>query len=230
MCVLHPHYRGQAGSAPTRCPVHHITTSPPPSTTAAPALPPLHPPPLPRAPCRLSPSSSTLHPTGQPLRRARGLPLAKARAKPASPTPAPVSRVGVESQALARPDGARGPGIATPQNRRASFSFSSSSRGCSKHPLPLVCACVSVCPSVSGAVRPAEVRNLLAVLVCLPSWPVCLAVPLATCSERHVAAVGRLSSVGRSRVARMGALAGSLLPVCVRARDVVLVSPAPLVP
>ena len=65
----------------------------------------LHPPPLPRAPCRLSPSSSTLHTTGQPLRRARGLPLAKARAKPASPTPAPVSRIGVESQALARPNG-----------------------------------------------------------------------------------------------------------------------------
>jgi hypothetical protein len=103
VCVLHPHHRGQVGSAPIRCPVHHITTSPPPSTTAAPTLHPLHPPPLPRAPCRLSPSSSTLHPTGQPLRRARGLPLAKARAKPASPTPAPVSRVGVESQALARP-------------------------------------------------------------------------------------------------------------------------------
>ena len=113
--------------------------------TAAPTLHPLHPPPLPRAPCRLSPSSSTLHPTGQPLRRARGLPLAKARAKPASPTPAPVSRVGVESQALTRPRWRARAGIATLQHRRASFSSSSSSRGCFKHPLTLiVCMCVRV--------------------------------------------------------------------------------------
>ena len=61
----------------------HIT----PSTTAAPALPPLHPPPLPSAPYRLSPSSSTFLPTGQPLKEARGQAQPPAHAAPASPTP-----------------------------------------------------------------------------------------------------------------------------------------------
>ena len=44
----------------------------PPSTTAAPALPSLHPPPLPRAPYRLSPSSSSLHPPSHGPTSGRG--------------------------------------------------------------------------------------------------------------------------------------------------------------
>ena len=126
-------------------------------------------------------------------------------------------------------DGARGPGIATPQHRRPSFSSSSSSRGCLKHPLPLLCACVCVSLSVSGAVRPAEVRNLPAVLVCLPSGCVCLVVPCDR-SERHVAAVGRLSFVRRSRVAWLGVLVGSAacLRACVRCRAHVSCAARPL--
>ena len=125
---------------------------------------------------------------------------------------------------------ARGPGIATPQNRRASFSSSSSSRGCSKHPLPLLCACVSVC--VRLCLVPCDLRRSEIYLQCLCScrrggacvswchvtgpsgmWP-----PLAAC----------LSSV--AHVSLGWVFSSALLPVCVRARDVVPVSTVPLVP
>ena len=87
-----------------------ITTS----FSATPALPPLHPPPLPPAPYRLSPSSSILLPRGQPLRRTRVRPHAIACAATASPKPVREDRVGAtlrpcacaprwRSQALGRP-------------------------------------------------------------------------------------------------------------------------------
>ena len=39
--------------------------------------------------------------------------LAKSRAATANPTPVAMKRLGGESQALVRPDGARGPGVAS---------------------------------------------------------------------------------------------------------------------
>eukprot|EP00966_Prymnesium_polylepis_P092890 2150045-Prymnesium_polylepis.1 len=89
--------------------------------------------------------------------------------------------------------------------------------------------CVRLCPSVSGAVRPAEVRNLPAVLVCLPSVCVCLVVPCDR-SERQVTAVGRLSFVRRSRVAWLGVLVGSAacLRACARCRACVYCAARPL--
>ena len=78
-----PILRWHRGSSPASV----MSPSPPSSTTAAPALHPLHPPPLPRAPYRLSPSSSTFLPTGQPLKEARGQAQPPAHTAPASPTP-----------------------------------------------------------------------------------------------------------------------------------------------
>ena len=77
-----PNHRWHRGSSPAS--VHRVSLTT--TTTAGPAVPPLHPPPLPTAPCRLSPTSSTLHPRGQPLRRARGQPQPPGRAATASPT------------------------------------------------------------------------------------------------------------------------------------------------
>lgn len=101
--------------APGRSPASEMSPSPSPLPfPATPALPPLHPPPLPPAPYRLSPSSSILLPRGQPLRRARVRPHAIACAATASPKPVREDRVGAtlrpcacaprwRSQALGRP-------------------------------------------------------------------------------------------------------------------------------
>ena len=68
LCDGSPELMGASGGdpdppmAPGCSPASVMSPSPSPSTTAAPALHPLHPPPLPRAPYRLSPSSSSLHP------------------------------------------------------------------------------------------------------------------------------------------------------------------------
>ena len=81
--------------APGRSPASEMSPSPSPlPLPATPALPPLHPPPLPPAPYRLSPSSSILLPRGQPLRRARVRPHAIACAATASPKPVREDRVG----------------------------------------------------------------------------------------------------------------------------------------
>ena len=126
-------------------------------------------------------------------------------------------------------DGARGLGSPLCNIAGRALALAPVAGGVSNTPLPLLCACVSVCPSVSGAVRPAEVRNLPAVLVCLPSGCGSLVVPCDR-SERHVAAVGRLSFVRRSCVARVGALCGSAacLRACARCRACVCCAARPL--
>ena len=76
-----------------------------------------------------------------------------------------------------------------------------------------VSVCVWCCATCRGQISTCS--------ACVPAVRcVCLVVPLATWSERHVAAVGRLSSICRSCVARVGALGGSdaCLRACARCR------------
>ena len=135
LCDGSPELMGASGGgpdppmAPGCSPASEMSPSPSPSPPPPPqpSLP-SPTPPLSPAPPRLSLPSSSLLPTGLPLRRTRVIPLAKSRAATANPTPVAVKRVGGESQALVRLDGARGPGVASTRLAGTGFRLSVAAR------------------------------------------------------------------------------------------------------
>ena len=167
-----------------------------------------------------SPTASPLLAPEHSLHMARVMPLAKYRAATANPTPVAVKRVGGESQALVRLDGARGPGVASTRFAGTGFRLSVAARA-------FACGLTRViCRECSGASRGEAVGEAL-------TEPRAAALPAhctlqrSSChdgelsaSARHLAAFHRLPADRRTTLGSEAALvvACAAIRACVRCR------------
>ena len=217
--------------APGCSPASELSPSPSPSPPPPPQLSlPSPTPPLSPAPPRLSLPSSSLLPTGLPLRRTRVIPLAKSRAATANPTPVAVKRLGGESQALVRPDGARGPGVASTRLAGTGFRLPVAARSFASglsRVLRRECSGVGRGEAVGEAIpelRAAALRARRAL-----HRPPRHGGELSA-SARHLAALRRLPADRRTTLAPEAAPAASAacLRACVRCRACVSCAARPL--